>query len=299
MSKYAEGDATRVIILRPTAGGFWEPNESSGFGADVNVTNPNLATRIDSVALPSLRPASESTLLEVKAALDSIFGAVDGLEAMTTAVLAAVDTLEANTDAVESLLATLNAKDFATQTTLEAARVLVASIRDTHFRRTDPLAAGANVVGYTEEALLSHVFGGSVFQVGGKITTSVTTSSASLNLTNPAGSGKTLIVVGWSLFSDTVAEVRYVRGATSTGTVIQADNRLGGGAAPVATAALGVNVLSGGTQLNLAHQVAVNVPLECFKTLTVSPGSSFGIRYDGPGAVNNVFINIDWRETTA
>jgi hypothetical protein len=57
----------------------------------------------------------------VRELLFRIYEAVDGLEL-------SVDNIDINTDGVETELSTLNAVDFATQTTLEAARVLLDSI---------------------------------------------------------------------------------------------------------------------------------------------------------------------------
>jgi hypothetical protein len=65
--------------------------------------------------------SSEATLALVLAKLSEINVSTDGLEL-------SLDNIDLSTDGLESALATLNSVDFSTQTTLEAARVLLASI---------------------------------------------------------------------------------------------------------------------------------------------------------------------------
>jgi hypothetical protein len=65
--------------------------------------------------------SSEATLAAVLAKLSEINLNTDGIEV-------SIDKIDLNTDGLESELSTLNSVDFATQTTLEAVRVLLASI---------------------------------------------------------------------------------------------------------------------------------------------------------------------------
>jgi hypothetical protein len=86
--------------------------------SDIEVNDDAAQTLLSAISDSLGDTVTANTVREL---LLRIYGAVDGLEL-------SVGNIDINTDGVEAELATLNTVDFATQTTLEAARVLLTSI---------------------------------------------------------------------------------------------------------------------------------------------------------------------------
>lgn len=172
---------------------------------------------------------------------------------------------------------------------------------DTLLRRTDPLAAGANMIGYVGNALLLELDAGRVFAVGGEQVTTIA-ANASLLLENPTGSGKNVYIISWSIYADAAASVRYHLDAVSTGAILTPENLnldFNGGASPinsVVIARMGAGVLSGGRIFNVAHRVNSQSPVEKSVLVKLPPGRSVAIQFVSSSATNTVDFNFQWME---
>lgn len=308
--RWKDRNIQKVALVRPAnpEQSEFEINISTGTGSEVNVTNPVLTVASAGMVPVADRLTLESTQLAVRTAVEAIQGRADfplppaQVTALTPPATVAVSNM---IPAVETGLAKdATVATRASESTLGLVRSALETIRDTILRRTDPLPAGQNIIGYTGNATIFDLEYGRIFGAGASLTTSVTTPNASLTVTNPAGSGKVLYVIAWSVYANATAEVRYILDATSTGTLVVPENLnigLNAGATPVNSAMevrVGAGVLTGGRQMNIAHQVTTQAPVEKDVLVKLPAGRSLTVRFLGPGATNTVDINAQWIERT-
>lgn len=203
------------------------------------------------------------------------------------ALLGSVDQLEGYTDTLEALLGPL-----ATEATLLNV-----------FRRTDPLAAGANLIGYISQSIQQKVGLGRVMMAGSGMLNLSVAGNIRATFSNPAGSGKTISVV------------RLVAMATATGFATVRLNPTtglpGSAARPVLNAIAGggnaasaqlkvdtdpTTALGGGTDtgevigIPANNRVSIDLP-----PLVLAPGVTLGIGIPFAGAANAA-MSIYWVE---
>lgn len=125
---------------------------------------------------------------------------------------------------------------------------------------------------------------------------------ASWMLDNPAGSGLLAIIFQVQAWSDVNLPVRFVRGATSTGTAMTVINgNLGNLDAPNLTPLAGVDVLTGGDTIAEAG-VDPSDHYERQGPLYVPPGVSVALTVTAPGGLTgsaDVSCSVEWAEQPA
>lgn len=243
-----------------------------------------------------INPAREEDITALKASVDGISNKVSteatlelvrSLLNLIHQVAQSSDTLLESIDlkaATETTLALLNGK-VATETKLEAVRSLLESIRDTHFRRTDPLATGSNVIGYVTPSSVADVLAARVFTVSTAEIVASLGQNIRGRLQNPAGSNKLVIIskIVANQLEDrmTVGQVFLNPTAGLPTTQYTPVNHSLGGAACSALFHMdaGATALSGGTSLHLrpvAHKGRVEISISN-GPIILSPGQSFGL----------------------
>lgn len=211
---------------------------------------------------------------------------VDAVGAATEVTLAAVRTaveaVNANTDAVETLLT---------------------AIRDTTYRRTDPLPAGSNQIGIAGTVPGMKVAQGRFFLAGsGRVTLAAAGNLRGL-ITNPTGSGRTVSVVRFAGFATATGYAQLflnpTTGLPATAARPIANAVMGGGLAPVASLTVDTNLttaLSGGTDLGLVIGIPGNSRTSIdFPPVVLSPGVSLGLNVPFAGAADST-LSIYWWE---
>lgn len=162
------------------------------------------------------------------------------------------------------------------------------------------LDAGTNIIGNVGSALASYSGLGQIFVAGGMVALSATSPQGSLWISNPATSGKTLMVVQWSVYCQTSdAKVEYFADATSAGTVVTPFQTSDGGGVSAAQVKVGVGALSGGTAIPAGHISSANAPLEKAVPIFLPAGKSFAIRVAGyalSATAVDFGINVAYRE---
>lgn len=146
-------------------------------------------------------------------------------------------------------------------------------------------------------ALSAKVAAGRLFFAGGKVTAALG-QNGSIHLSNPADSGRLIVVLGWSLAADVSTEVEYLHEATSSGTIKAAFNA-NHGSAETAEAVIraGANALTGGDVLSPIERVTASLKVDNKdRMIIIPPGHSFGIRAANPGAAMNIWANVEWYE---
>lgn len=165
---------------------------------------------------------------------------------------------------------------------------------------TVALAAGTNVIGNVGNSIASYSATGELYVVGGYVALSTTAPQGSLWLSNPVGSGKTLLVTQWSTYCQTGnAKVEYLIDATSAGGALVPFQTNAAGGTSVAVAKIGVGALTGGTFIPAGHIAAMNAPLEKQVPIFLSAGKSLAIRIVGYGLSATAVdfgLNVAFRE---
>lgn len=274
---------------------------------DVDGTPIDYTTDVSSLA-------TQSTLEAIRLLLDlEDFAQEATIERLRNAVGERTD--GDTTLGVIGLLKALKAKDFATDTKLESVRLLLENedfatdavlrtIRDNQLRRTDPIAAGSNILGFISPSTVRKVLEGKMYRSGAEVVTSVATPNASLWLRNPqfladgvTPNTKTVYLIGFGLYADAAAPVTIWEDAAHTGTLLTKENMLAHAAdASVAEVRAGAGMLSGGTMWSARTRVGTNSPVVRDVFVVLAPGKSVAIRFQGPGATNTVAFNGTWYE---
>lgn len=129
-------------------------------------------------------------------------------------------------------------------------------------------------------------------------TTSPASTSCSLFVQNPVGSGKVLYVYLLEVWSDSPGQVAYLGdGVTSGGSLVTAQNSsfVHSADSPSALVKAGVGVLSGGVVV-LTKRLVATTPVEVISPVLLGPGQQLAARYDGPAISAQVWFNVDWWE---
>lgn len=256
---------------------------------DAQVTALKTVTVSNPTADPETGLAKEVTLAALKDEVDALEESVGATTDLSTAetLIGLTKAIKANTASIESLITT---------------------VRDEQFRRTDPLAAGTNHIGtvqidpnsssFTSSGWSKKVNEGKAYIAGGAISAG-TSQVASACLTNPAGSGKNIVIAGWQIGTDQTCEVKYMHEATSTGTLRSAFNfnHYYEAVAAVATVRLGADVLTGGTELSPVGRITNNAPVGYDFMVVVQPGHSFALTAATPGLTAfTLYPTVFWYE---
>lgn len=241
---------------------------------------PTLAA-LETISVANMIPAVETGLAK-ELTLAAVLGAVDGLEAKDYATQTTLAAVLAATDGVEGLLGL---------------------IRDEQMRRTDAVVLGTSerFIGYVADFESRAVESGRYRWAGGKATTSVTAPNASCTLTNPAfmpdgvtPNDKDIILTRYQVEVDAGADVVLIEDATSSGTLMsQLNPNRRTSISNNASVRVGAGVLSGGTISSVTRRAQMNSPVAVGPfEWKLKPGTSWTVRFLGPGATNNVWFNI-------
>lgn len=291
-------------------------------------------TKLDSI-LAQLDDASTDTVLSVLKALHTELSAkTEPIDIQNIDGTVTVDNHPTNfpDSSTHTKLDTLNAKDFATQTTLEAVRVQTAAInantdavealltelRDNQLRRTDPIAAGTNVMGKVQlDQAASHFISSSgalkveqgKFFVGGRaidLGGIASTDRAVFRLANPTGSGKNIYVMLVTIYSSITQQVKYNEDGTITseGTISPRNlNRAMGAMTPSSVADLtyAKTAVTGGTDWPNESRVYNSSPLALnFSNSPLKLGQGKSILVRGTSGDAQTFtVNAYWFEEVA
>ncbi len=165
------------------------------------------------------------------------------------------------------------------------------------------LAPGSNFVGYVGDDEDNASRQGRWRWSGGKAQTNVTTPNASCTLSNPAlkADGVTpndvdLILTRYQVEVDASADVVILHDAVSSGALRKNTNpnRRTTVANP-GECRVGAGVLSGGEPQDYTRRAGTNSPVAVgpFRH-RITPGTTWTVRFLGPGATNNVWFVIGW-----
>lgn len=192
-----------------------------------------------------------------EATLAQVLTGVDGVEGGLASLLAAVDGLE-------GLAATLNG--------------LVTTVRDTVYRRTDPLPTGGAIIGYVADAFARYVEEGKTFMAGARLALAAG-QTGTFSLVNPTGSGKTLYLTGLELAADMNADATLVINPATTPGAAQAATNQHQAFSTVASAQVkaGVGAPTGGTAMSTVLRLPANQPVLRQQLLILPAGKSLAV----------------------
>ena len=115
---------------------------------------------------------------------------------------------------------------------------------------------------------------------GGKVTLTIS-QVGSINLSNPAGSGRVITVTEFSLASTVAVDVTYFKDATSTSPladVFMPHRGYEGVATTVGQVRLGASAGTGGTAISPVTRLGANAPERIPYTAVLMPGMSLSVR---------------------
>lgn len=228
--------------------------------------------RVDSQGVPILRPRVASP--DLVPLLDSVEGFLDGVEGLLTTIRDNADTLEASFD-------TLNGQVY---------------------RRTDPLPAGTNNIGYTGSTLAQKVGQGRFHIAGsGRLSLGVA-GNMRLLITNPAASAKTANIIRIALFTTVTCyatiHVNPTTGLPASAVRPSMNGIVGGGTAPAVqlSADTADTALAGGTDTG----IVIGLPANSRSSIDLPPlvlpaGVSLGLNAPFTGA-GDMTISLYWWE---
>lgn len=177
------------------------------------------------------------------------------------------------------------------------------TVRDTLYRRTDPLPTGSNVVGYVSNTVVRKIaVEGKGQVIGGEVTTDVTFPDGYLSIENPAASGVNIIIFGVTLYTDAAsAQVRYIHDFTDDPNTVSTDpiyfNHAGWGTPYQAVMKFGKEAITGGTTLSPRSQLTNQVPFALRDLpIIVTPGHSFAVKVTGLASGSLIMGNVYWYE---
>lgn len=232
------------------------------------------------------------------ATADTVVGRLKALVAKDFATNATLLQVRDYLDTVETLLAAR-----ATETTLAAIEALQTTIRDTLYRRTDPLPAGTNLIGYTAPSTVRDALLGNFSLSSTGRTTLTVAGNFRILFTNPTGSGRTARIhrlagmataAGWAaLFLNPTAGLPTTAPRPVTNAV------LGGGTPAVLTLRSDISAtapLGGGTDTGLVVGIPPNARHAYdLPPLFLAPGQSLGINVPFAGSADAV-MSAYWTE---
>ena len=161
-----------------------------------------------------------------------------------------------------------------------ATEATAGTIASSVLRRTDPLAAGTNLIGHVAGALDKKVDEGKARLAGARVSVALG-AVASVQIENPADSPVTLHVARLLLAADVAGDVEFVVDATSTGATREAanPNHAFESSPTRAVVRAGANALSSGTALSAVLRLAANAPSALDMPVVLPPGHRFAARY--------------------
>lgn len=343
LDQFAAIDASGQVSVNDAAGNAsLDAIEASAASIDGKVATETTAAAI----LAQLDDATADTVLSVlKSLYNELAQKTEPTDIQNIDGNVTVDNLDFPDSGTHTKLDTLNAKDFATQATLsaletkaateatleliraqtaaintntDAIETLLTTLRDNQLRRTDPLAAGANVVGKVQlDQAASHFvssagsmkveqgrffIGGKAIDLGGL----ASSDRAVFRLANPTGSTKNLYVMMVTIYSTISQQVRYNEDGTITadGTITPMNlNRAMGAFTPVSVADLtyAKTAITGGTEWPNESRVFNTGPLTLNfsnSPVKLGPGKSLLVRGTS-GDAQTFTVNAYWIEEPA
>lgn len=138
--------------------------------------------------------------------LDSILGQLDDattdtvigvLKSLLTELEQKTETADLQTDALTDI--ELRATDV--EVNDDVAQTLLTTVRDEQYRRTDPLPAGGNRIGYVTDSILQRVQNAQTFIAGAHRISISSGAELWLVIQNPSTSGKNLILAGVTAYT--------------------------------------------------------------------------------------------------
>lgn len=132
---------------------------------------------------------------------------------------------------------------------------------------------------------------------GGDIS-SASNATGSMLITNPVNSGRQVLIVAYTLWSDTAMRITFVTGATSSAPVAQAlPTNPTESVDPTAMVQTGVNVLTNEVELAMSARVTPGAPYDRTRYHLLDEGDAFGLKFSVAGGAD-VAASVDWVEYT-
>lgn len=143
----------------------------------------------------------------------------------------------------------------------------------------------ANVVDDSNAYFSLLVNDGSIRIAGATVSTSLSTDVGSFTLANPSNSPTSIVLTTLKIWASNTLTINFKLDATSTGTSAAPFNPLIGSTnTTYGVASSGVNVLTGGTALSFAAQVALNASYQTNTFIVIPPGHSISGLFTGLAA---------------
>lgn len=183
-----------------------------------------------------------------------------------------------------------------TEATVSAALDRLTTLRDTVFRRTDPLVTGANVIGYTIDSMVRKLEDGKVFVAGGKVNLTAA-QTGTVSISNPVGSGKTVFVTRLELAADSNMDATYTMNpATVPGAAAAATNlNQGSATAAVGVVKAAVGSVTGGTTMSPVTRLGANATVPRDTLIALPPGKSYAVAVTA-GVTAAFYAYLRWYE---
>lgn len=305
--RWKDRQIQKVALVRPADAeqSEFEINVTTGFGSDVNVTNPSLAVGSAGFIAAADRLTLEATQLAVRAAVEAIRDRADfALPAAQVTDLKTVTVAnptanpetglskEATLELVRQQLVAINANT-------DLVEAILTTVRDEQHRRSDPLAAGSNYIGDSNPTRSRDFTNGKFRSVSTKVTAPAG-GTAALQLANPVGSGVNLLLTEVQLGSSVAADFQiWFDSDLTTPTPVTPfmPNRAYEGLVPTRAVVQSGSTPTGGTQVGVLR-IPANNPFHLDYTVVIPPGKTVGLRIVNPSLTATVegYIGATWVE---
>lgn len=220
-----------------------------------------------------------------------------------------VDLVTADMDllAKESTLELLRAQAAAINANTDAVEALLTTIRDEQQRRTDPLPAGSNILGFVSPTPAKKISEGKVWLAGRKEGVSLTSTTASIAINNPGSPNtKNVHIFHFNVSATVGGEAQFFHGhaadTTSNlntfGSAVTAmnPNHFFDAATPTAVVRAGAGQPTGVDIRSPIRRTAGSLDIEFDGLIILPPGHSFGLTVGGATGDGVFYMNARWYE---
>lgn len=190
------------------------------------------------------------------------------------------------------------------QTLLDTVEPLLTTIRDEQQRRTDPLAAGSNIIGFTSNTIVRKIVEGKFWIAGYDVLTDATNTNAVFTLFNPAtlpggaANTKSMYITKIAVDTPVAGQIIFVRNQTDLPNPIREafnpNTNVTG--APVGEFHSGNLTPAGGTTISPTRKVFAEDHYEFEGFVILKPGQIFSARVAGAATGSRVTGLVHWYE---
>lgn len=160
-----------------------------------------------------------------------------------------------------------------------------------------PISVDSNGIQYVTPAEARQVALGRFFTGGGKVT--VTDGTAVLQLENPAGSGRIIVLSQFFLTADTAIDVQFTKNATVNTPTIRTSGNLNLSSAEVAVGVVrtGATGVTGGTNFSPIGRLSANITVAYTLPIILPPGTSVAATFAASGLTGiGCYASAAWSE---